>query len=155
MVPSFIDFPFFPLEKTQDLLDHLRGRGKQKILLVYASGPEAELDVSYAERIIGAVKLSLDEDMYLLPWREKADYSLSGLLRQLQIDRVLVFGVEPADLGLHFQAPRFLPIRVDGRTFLFSCSLTRLRNNREAGNRENAVKLWNALQQMFPIDPGS
>ena len=124
-------------------------------MLVFSSGPESELDIPYAARIIGAVKLSLEEDMYLLPWREKTDYSLSGLLRQLQVDRVLVFGVEPAALGLHFQAPRFLPVRVDGRTFLFSCSLTQLRNNREAGNRENAVKLWNALRQMFPIDPGS
>lgn len=72
------------------------------------------------------------------------------LLRQSKkLKKVMIFGLSPKQLGLHFNVGLYVPVEVNNYTFLLADDLSVIRDEKSTGNTKKAGALWNSVKAAF------
>ena len=105
---------------------------------------------AFLQRILGAAGYrEAGEQLHLLEWPADRHLDLSGLIRQICVSKVILFGYEPARLGLHFGVANYFPVTVGGITYLLADSLEYIEQTKEQGDNRAASALWNGVKDSF------
>lgn len=139
---TLIDQPTY--DEALKLLSPARDR---KLLVLY-HGELARRE--FLSRILAAA--GYDEpgtQLHLLEWPADGALDLMGLIRGLEASRVVLFGYELPQLGMHFEVANYLPIRVAGVDFLVADSLAYIEDAKNGGDNRPAGALWNAIKDDF------
>ena len=101
-------------------------------------------DKDFLAKVLAAVNLNLEKDTLFaaIPAPEPVNFSTD--LKRKQPEYVIVFGLQPSQLGLTIETPLYRPVAFYGVTWLFADALSELEPDK---NRKG--QLWLALKQMF------
>ncbi|NJB86603.1 hypothetical protein GGR26_002371 [Lewinella marina] len=88
-------------------------------------------------------------ELHLLEWPLDQPLDLAGLVRELAVTKVILFGYDPGRLGLHFEVANYFPLQLGGVRYLLADSLEFIEQTKEAGDSRAAGALWNAVKQGF------
>lgn len=82
---------------------------------------------------------------------ENTAFDLSALLlrQSKKIKKIILFGTEPTQLGLHFNVGTYVPVSVNGYTFLLAHDLILIRDEKAAGKPQKAAALWQSIKAAF------
>jgi hypothetical protein len=102
----------------------------------------SESDLVFLSKILAAVKLDFDKDILLI---NSSSLPVFNQFRALpSIDKLLVFGILPADIGLHIMAKPYNLINFNNYSLLF---VHALKDISEDVNKKKL--LWQQLQVLF------
>lgn len=101
-------------------------------------------DLSFLTSVLGACKLSIGDTAIVN--KSKVNMDITQVLKELQARQVLLFGIEPLDIGLPMNFPVFQLQAFDKRTYLYSPTLGELQKD-----KANKMQLWNCLKKMFGL----
>lgn len=152
MKPGFFDFHLFPLSDWEQLGSRLSGGNARHVLIVMEHQEDDKELTDFLGKILSAAKLNLEEDTLLLKLTKGENISLPNLSQAKPVKYVLLFGVGPRQLGVHFPLVADEPTRFGKVLFLYSPPLRSLFEERKAETRPKAASLWKNLKQLF-VDP--
>ena len=116
-----------------------------KVMVVLEAEEEEVLLDGLLTKILAAINIDLSKDVCLVKTPERShSINILNAVKDLKIDKVISFGVQPKDLTLNFEATLYKPFLVGHLTFLFADNLATLEKD---ANRKKA--LWVNLQQIF------
>lgn len=105
---------------------------------------------AFLERVLNAAGYDAPgTQLHLLEWPPAGPLDLAALVRELGVSQVLLFGYEPAALGLHFRVQQYFPLPVGGVRYLLADSLEFIEDSKERGDTAAAGALWNAVREGF------
>jgi hypothetical protein len=124
------------------------GSMNKGVLVVSCLRSDGEDDRIFLEKILSAAGMDLSNDVF---WSavdaEKGAY-IGTQVDNKQWNRVLVFGLLPASLGINIEPIVYKPVQFNGCSWLFAENLPAL-----ARDPALKKKLWVALQALFQIVP--
>jgi len=129
-------------KKNEEYL--LKGSNSSEIFIVYSKKKDQTVDTSLLEKILNAVKLSLNNDVCSLEVQQNDKISFYHIANKVPLKKCIVFGISPLSMGLNFESPKYQLINFNEMTFLFSDSLDMI-----AQDKELKGALWAALKTMF------
>jgi len=136
--------PATDLTKTSNI-SYLGNNQKKVIILVRSSDaiylPDDELN--FLLGILTACKLSM-ADIALINISKNTPLLYSDVTEQLNAEKILLFGVDPGDLGLPLQFPYYQVQKYNNQVYLSSESLNNLQKD-----KEEKMKLWTCLKRVF------
>jgi len=91
-------------------------------------------------KILEAVGLSLEKVLIV----SKPAIDINLIWRYLKINKCLLFGIKPKNVGLHIDINNYLPTNFNDKILLLSDSIEALQKH-----SENKKLLWKALQNIF------
>lgn len=110
-----------------------------------------DTDLDFLSRVLNAA--GYDDpalQLHLLKWSpEQGGVDLAGLVRHLKIQKVILFGQQTKDLGLHFNVADYFPVEVSGCTYLVCPSVEIIATAKANGNNGPAAALWRAVKAGF------
>ena len=112
------------------------------VLATAESGQPGHTD--FLKKVLAAAQLDLERDTLFAEIPPEEPIDMAACLRIKPAEKVLVFGIPPAQLGLHIDAPAFQPFAFYGVTWLFADALSVL----EPDKTKKGL-LWTALKSMF------
>lgn len=130
----------------------LSGNNARQVLAVAENSGAGEELEDLLGKILSAAGLNLKEDILLLRLTRRENISFSNLGRAWPVRHVLLFGIEPKQLGLHFSLPLHQAVELGGIVFLRSHALSEIAEERQSKGRPKAAALWKSLRQLFPGD---
>jgi hypothetical protein len=141
---TYLDYKVFAVSDSSEIKEKLSGKHQKQILIVYLDEKNPDMD-AFLSKILSAVKIQLETDCLILKVEDVFNLPSFSLIKSLHtLKEVLVFGIKPKDLGLHFEAPQYLITEMSDHKFLFVDSLSVIFNTTE---RKKA--LWECLQILF------
>lgn len=144
-----LEFEITDLPDADANMLNRQGENARGILVVTEAVEDPALK-PFLERILRGVQIELDRDaLWLSPEPGAAVPSLSTLMRHAAFDTVLVFGYEPAQLGLQINWQHYAPIPFLGKTLLFSHSLPLIMEERNRNEKTYSGPLWAAVKYIF------
>lgn len=120
MKPGFFDFHLFPLSDWEQLGSRLSGGNARHVLIVMEHQEDDKELTDFLGKILSAAKLNLEEDTLLLKLTKGENISFSNLSQAKPVKYVLLFGVGPRQLGVHFPLVADEPTRFGKVLFLYS-----------------------------------
>lgn len=150
MKSNFFDFKIFAVPEPADTREKMEGDGNEGVLVLYQPSEAASDELGFLKRILQAVRLELERDVFLVHITPDQRVSLSGMRRGSGIRKVIAFGIDPARLGIRFNADLYQPVRHQDLVYLFADDIQRIHAERQQGEKRRAAALWRALQEMFP-----
>lgn len=112
---------------------------------IFVAIKKADNDVANMEllsKIMAALKFSLEADCQIFEVEDEVH--ISNQIKDYQ--KILIFGIEPAALGLNMNYQPYKINYLEGRTIIFSHALSELK----VDDKKKSV-LWKALQVMFEL----
>lgn len=149
MNDSFFDFELFAAPDGSAALDKLQGKGRARILILFAVEADEAQDQAYLSAILKPLGFDLQNDAFFLAMQKKQRISASALLRRCDPRYILLFGCRPEDCGIRIPLADYQALDFQGKTFLKADSLHQIRTDREHKDNRRAGALWNALKEMF------
>ncbi|MCB0560878.1 MAG: hypothetical protein H6573_30480 [Lewinellaceae bacterium] len=149
MKPNLLDFSLFPLSDWRQFNERLSGNNARRVLIVLERLESDSELMDFLGKILSAVQLNLEEDTLLLRLTKGENISFSRLSQVQPVRYVLLFGIAPRQLGLHFSLPPGQPMRFGETYFLHTSALLDIFEERKAKARPKAGALWNNLKQLF------
>lgn len=123
--------------------DLAKGNFTKKILILALSEPNNPGNIEFVTKILSAAGLALSEDtLFAEITAGTAVNCFAGLPERPKF--ILVFGLQPAQVGLKALAQPYQPFTINGCTWLFSDALSVLEPD-----RAKKGKLWEALKALF------
>ena len=124
------------------------GENKKKVSIIVDHTevlylPDDELN--FLLGILSACKLSM-ADVALLNCSKNPSITYKNISEQLSAEKIILFGLEPSRLELPLQFPHYQIQNYDDHVYLSSPTLKIL-----ADNKEEKIKLWGCLKQIFAI----
>ncbi len=144
MNSDILDFQIFLAPDQKKEAFSIIGSNQNEICIVYSTEATQKDDLAFLEKILGAVKLSFDNDVVRLEVHQNENISFSKLKQSYSINKCIVFGISPQKLGLNFDCPKYQFIPFNGIQYLYSDSLEMI-----AQDKELKAALWAALKTMF------
>ena len=142
-----MDFSVYPTPDLKNFREHLSGDNQAHVLVGFLNEQQASL-VDFLEKIIGATQLNLQKDCLILRGRLEGDKmalpNFSDLKNERGIQKAVLFGIRPQDLGLNIAAPLYYPFVFNGCVFLFAEKLSAIETS-----KDKKGALWTCLQQIF------
>lgn len=126
------------------VLDKLTSSAAIKVIVVLQEQEKTELIDGLLKKILSAIHIDLAEDVQLVKASTTTSINILKPLKDLEIDKVLCFGIEPHNLAFNFSPTLYKPIHIENRTFLFVDSLSKI----EADQNRKKM-LWSNLQTIF------
>ena len=105
--------------------------------------PDEELN--FLMGILSACKLSM-ADVALVNISKTLSINYPEIEEQLHAEKILLFGVAPAQLQLPLQFPNYQIQKYNNQVYVAAPALNVLQ-----GDKEEKTKLWNCLKQVFAI----
>ena len=116
-----------------------------KVMVVLEAQEDKVLLDRLLKKILAAINIDLAKDVCLLKAPEHSQsLNIINTIKDLKIEKVICFGVQPKDLTLNFATSLYKPMTIGELTFLFADTLSTLDKD---ANRKKA--LWVNLQQIF------
>lgn len=143
----FLDFDIIRQPATPELTASTKG--SSDLLVVFVEGEERRTFLGSILKAAGFA--AFEKEVSLLGVRDASTaMDLSTLLlRESKISRVMVFGIEPKQLGIHFQLAPYVPITVNGHAYLLCDDLATIMTEKAAGKPQKAAALWRAVKIAF------
>jgi hypothetical protein len=116
----------------------------KRILVLQADDNAAAGNHEFLQKIMDAVHISLASDAFCCKLEPMAPVRLFPFSRDKHPEKILVFGITPALLGLSVKDNLYKPFYFYQSTWLFSESLSILQPD-----KDRKTKLWKALQGLF------
>ncbi|MEL6355464.1 MAG: hypothetical protein AAFQ37_00880 [Bacteroidota bacterium] len=141
--------PFFDFDLIrQPTAPALIARDSKKLLIVYQAGSER---LTFLTNILKAAGYDQpSQQLHLLALNSNQDeIDLSATIRQLSLEQIIVFGIQPAALGLHFQLAKYVSVKVNHVWFLLADDLAIIQSEKAAGKPQKAGALWKAIKAKF------
>ncbi|MCB0675112.1 MAG: hypothetical protein KDC30_00345 [Saprospiraceae bacterium] len=133
------------LPHPQEWANFSQGENRKQLLVVSGDElPATEEQIDFLQKILSAVQHDLQQDALFLNTTRAQRLSFTQICRATPVQNTLVFGLQPAELGLHWRLPPYRVFRRQERAFLFADPLRELQQNQELKRQ-----LWEALQAMF------
>ncbi len=124
------------------------GRNEKRIAIIVNEAttiylPDEELN--FLMGILTACKLSM-ADVALVNISKTLATTYTEIEEQLNAEKILLFGVSPAQLQLPLQFPNYQIQKYNSQVYIAAPALKVLH-----GDKEEKTKLWNCLKQVFAI----
>jgi hypothetical protein len=151
-MPIFPDIDLIGQPNYDDALRQLSPNAVEGVdmLVIYDS------DIEFLNKVLGAA--GFDEpklQLQLLEWTAASGpLDLTGLIRHLNIKRVLLFGQDRKALGLHFEVADYFPVQVAGVTYMKNPSAAEIATAKANGNNGPAGALWRGVKGRFMREEG-
>ena len=144
MKTTLLDYQIFPTPELSEFSAQLDGHNARHVLVGFFDEQSVERE-DYLKKIIGAAKLNLLEDCLILRGSLDTKFpSVANLKTMHLIQKAVLFGLTPLDLGLNLVIPPYQPTVFGGTTFLFVDKLSVVE-----GSKERRAALWACLQRLF------
>lgn len=144
---QFLDFDLIRQPAPPELTTLTEG--SSDLLVVFLEGDER---LSFLGSILKAAGFAdYEKEVNLLSVAE-ADTALdlsTLLLRKSNLSRIMIFGIHPKKLGLHFQLAHYVTIEVNHHTYLLGDDLHTIMKEKAAGQTQKAAALWRAVKTAF------
>ncbi|MEM6396687.1 MAG: hypothetical protein AAF741_10095 [Bacteroidota bacterium] len=152
--PDFIDFKVIDLPELGESLKYLAKRGIE----IEASTSSKQLLVLYKEgsgegflhdilKACGYAEPS--EEAWLIPWPAEQALDLTAMVRHLACDKVMLFGQQLPNLGLHLNLGHYSSVKISDVWYVKADDLDTIRDEKNAGKTQKAAALWQALKTHF------
>ena len=126
--------------------------GNQKKIVIVVRYPDetfiSEDHLQFLTKILGACRLNLGDVAILNDSMEKID--IVRVKQQLEPSRVLLFGIEPAEIMLPISFPDFKQQAYAGSSYLYVPAI-HLINQESEESKLLKRKLWDCLKKMFEV----
>lgn len=123
--------------------DLAKGNFTKKILILALDEPNCPGNIDFITKVLSAAKLDLLEDTLFAEVSANTPINcFAGLPERPKF--ILVFGLQPAQVGLMALAQPYQAIDINGSTWLFADPLSVLEPD-----RAKKGKLWEALKGIF------
>lgn len=142
--PQVFDFTIFPLSDPHEAIKQAKGSNQLKLMVVYAIESNPKEDLAFLSKVLKAAKIDIDQDICLLGLTANEHISFGHLKSIIEIEKMLVFGKSPTELGINIVAPLYQEVMTNDHTFLFGHSLQEI-----AEKKELKGSLWGALKKIF------
>ena len=100
--------------------------------------------LDFLGKILKAVQYDITQDVLLISLPQETQIDLTKMMRDVDISRVILFGIPLKDIGIHYNLPNYRPVTINSKTFLLAEKLGQISNN-----QLKKKDLWNALQKVF------
>jgi hypothetical protein len=120
----------------------MSGKGKRGLLVVFNEEETLTAEKETLEKMIAAIKYQSAEDVYMASLEMGKDYSLSA--SGVTYQDILLFGVQPARIGLQVEAVQDKIVYFESSRMLLCPSLREI--NAVLSKKQT---LWQLLQAMF------
>jgi len=141
---NFLDFDIFAVSDQNLSLKGLDQSNQFNSLVVYTPEAENETEQKFLSNILGAVKLDMSKDVFLLKTTAKQGFSFSRLKTVASFEKILLFGLEAKHLGIHLDLKPYQPMQFQSHTFLTAHPLAEIQAD---VNKKRA--LWTCLQEIY------
>ncbi len=124
------------------------GDNQQRITIIVNAAPAMYLpddELNFLLGILAACKLTM-ADVALLNCAKNPSLNYTGIREQFSAEKIFLFGIEPATIGLPLQFPYYQVQKYNDQVYLSSPALKILENN-----KAEKTKLWACLKQIFSI----
>lgn len=116
-----------------------------KVIVVLEAKEEKVLLDGLLTKILSAINIDISKDVCLIKTPERShSLNIINVIKDLKIEKVICFGVQPKDLTLNFASTLYKPIQIGELTFLFADTLSTL--DKDAARKK---ALWANLQKIF------
>jgi hypothetical protein len=123
------------------------GKFGKKVLVIWVEEIPSSANRSFLEKMLSAVQVDLEKECHYAVLRKDETAALIPYIKEKQPNQVLVFGLSPAPLGLHFEQYLYQPVFFYQTWFLFADELAKLEPDRQLKSQ-----LWNHLKHIFSVE---
>jgi len=140
-----LDFFNAPVYNCKDISTKIRpiGQNAKGILIICQNYKNTEI-ADFLKKILAAVNTDIDMDTAIIDIQVANEIAWSELTGSNKHEKVIFFGVNPADMGLHIKLARYQLLNWNGMKILFSDSLEQI-----LVDKNKKGFLWRELQLMF------
>ena len=124
------------------------GENKKKVVLISKASDAIYLPdhlLNFLIGILGACKLTM-ADIALINLTNNPGLHYSGIASTIKAEKIILFGVEPGEIELPLKFPHYQIQHYNDQIYLSAETLEKI-----SENKEEKVKLWNSLKQVFNI----
>jgi hypothetical protein len=145
----FLNFDLIALADTEAIAERCEGQNARKTLVIFQAAENPEVLRSFLGKVLAAVQLDLTNDVLALTVTPDEKFSFSGLCQLFDIQSLILFGIKPENLGIHFQFTPYDLLRYEGRAYLFVDDLQLIYEERQQGGKRMSGELWKVLKTLF------
>jgi hypothetical protein len=142
LLSDFLNFDIYQLQNNADNLEIIHDNNARHTLILMTSKDKEQLD--FLGKILKAVQYDITQDVLLISLPQETQIDLTKMMRDVDISRVILFGIPLKDIGIHYNLPNYRPVTINSKTFLLAEKLGQISNN-----QLKKKDLWNALQKVF------
>ena len=142
LLSDFLNFDIYQLQNNADNLEIIHDNNARHTLILMNSKDKEQLD--FLGKILKAVQYDITQDVLLISLPQETQIDLTKMMRDVDISRVILFGIPLKDIGIHHNLPNYRPVTINSKTFLLAEKLGQISNN-----QLKKKDLWNALQKVF------
>ena len=144
MKTGYLDYKVFVIPELSEISAMLSGKNQKHILIGFTDENNPEMD-AFLDKIMTAATLHIPTDCLLLKrLGDEALPSFSQMQNKNTINKAVLFGISPKDLGLKITPPQYSLIDFNHCTFLFVDNLSKINTSPELKK-----DLWLCLKEMF------
>jgi hypothetical protein len=141
---SFLDYQIFPTPELSEFSAQLAGANAGQVLVGFFDEQSVERE-DYLKKIMSAAKLNLLEDCLILRGSHETKFpSFIDMQHAHSVQKAIIFGIKPSDLGLNLEIPPYQPIVFNKCVFLFVDKISVIEPS-----KERRAALWACLQKIF------
>lgn len=133
---------FLAAEKTA--LADATGSFSRQVAVLVLEEQNTALARDFLAKVLLAANLNMAQDTLLAEIPSNTNVLIAPDLKERQPKQVLVFGLQPAQLGLWFEPPLYQPLSFYGSTWLFADKIAVLEPD-----KAKKAQLWSAIKQIF------
>lgn len=122
------------------------GKNLRRIIILVTNKEAAFLpddELNFLLGILSACKLNMD-DVGIVNLAKNKGLSYTQIINDSKAEKLLLFGVKPDELALPFSFPHYQLQRYNEQLYLAAPALSNLQDN-----KDEKLKLWNCLKQIF------
>lgn len=136
--PGFYKFEIYPHSEQSKI--NIKGNSNKSIVVILKNASKE--DINFLEKVFKAVGKNLETDVFVINDSNLILYK--NLIDFVTFEKLLVFGAQPKEIGLHLNIIPYQLVPFQKRTLLFCHSLEVIS---EDSNKKK--QLWEKLQIMF------
>lgn len=146
---DFFDFKITNLAETSAMLARCTGENAKKVMLIFQTIEQSADLKSFLSKIVTAAHLELDRDTCLLILKPGEQFSFIQLSQHFDIHTLIAFGIEPQQLGIHFQTVPYAILQHEQLRYVFADDLQQIFDERQQGGKRISGELWQTLKTLF------
>ena len=127
---------------------NILGKNLKRVALIVENPEELHLaddQLNFLLGVLSACKLTM-EDVAIVNIAKNTDANYKNIESELKAEKVILFGVKPAQLNLPLEFPHYQIQQYNKQTYVAAASLNVIQID-----KVEKTKLWNCLKQIFTI----
>ena len=127
---------------------NILGKNLKRVALIVENPEELHLaddQLNFLLGVLSACKLTM-EDVAIVNIAKNTDANYKNIESELKAEKVILFGVKPAQLNLPLEFPLYQIQQYNKQTYVAAASLNVIQID-----KVEKTKLWNCLKQIFTI----